>query len=372
MKNILLFLLISLLMLSCSNPTDNTEPIDEADIDTKIGQMLLIGFRGLSVTPNDQIVKDAKEGRIGGIILFDRDVELQTNVRNIESPEQVKNLVASIQQHSEIPLFVAIDQEGGRVNRLKERFGFPKTVSQQYLGQLNNNDSTRFYAEQTAATLSSLGINVNFSPVVDLNINPTSPAIGNIERSFSADPGVVYNHSKIVIEEHHEKNLLNALKHFPGHGSAESDSHLGFTDITNTWQSVELEPYRMLINNGFADFVMTAHIYNQNLDSEYPATLSNKIMTKILREQLNFTGVIISDDMNMSAISQHYGLETAIEKSINAGVDILIFANNLIYDEQIAVKGVDIIKKLVEEGKISKERINDSYNRIMKLKEKLL
>jgi len=367
-KHIVFIPVLLILIFSC---TEVNGPIErQISLDDKIGQMLLVGFRGLSVSDGDQIVRDIKLGRIGGVVLYDRDVALGSDVRNIQSPGQLKSLITSLQNSAQIPLFVAIDQEGGKVNRLKTKYGFPASVSQQYLGTLNNPDSTKYYADRTAKTLFDLGINLNFSPVVDVNVNPKSPAIGAVERSFSADPQIVSDNAQIVINSHHQKNILTSLKHFPGHGSAASDSHLGFTDVTSTWQSLELEPYQNLINNNYQDFVMTAHIFNANLDPEYPATLSKKIMTGILREQLNFKGVIITDDMGMGAITSQFGLETAVEKSIEAGVDILLFANNLNYDEHIAEKVIKIVKSLIADGKISANRINESYKRIIALKKK--
>lgn len=365
----ILILFVILFIFSCDKVNDPVEP--EVSIDEKIGQMLLIGFRGYSVSQESEIIKDIKLGRIGGVVLYDRDVALASDQRNIQSPEQVKSLVKYLQDNAKVKLFISIDQEGGRVNRLKTKYGFPSTVSNQYLGTLNNQDSTTFYALRTATTLSSLGINLNYAPVVDLNINPLSPAIGKIERSFSANSSIVSKHSELVINAHKARRVLNSLKHFPGHGSADVDSHLGFTDVTATWSEKELEPYYYLINAGKANVIMTAHIFNSNLDPVYPATLSYNILTKLLRIKMKFTGVIISDDMNMGAISQHFGLETAIEKGINAGLDILLFANNISYDPEIAVKAKNIILKLIKEGKIAESRIDESYNRIMSLKRQL-
>lgn len=363
---ILLSVMIGML-ISCSS---STEPV-EVPIEEKIGQMLLIGFRGISISDSNQIAKDIKNGRVGGVVLFDVDVALGYTQRNIVSPSQVKELISSLQSFAKIPLFVGVDQEGGKVARLKEKYGFPHNVSQQYLGNLNNQDSTRYYAGVTAQTLNEVGFNLNFAPVVDLNVNPDNPVIGKIERSFSADASIVVNNSVWVIEEHHNRNIKCTMKHFPGHGSSTSDSHQGLTDVTKTWSEIELKPYQDIIEMGKADFIMTAHIFNSNLDADYPATLSKNIITGILRNQLKFDGVIVSDDMNMKAITDYYGLSNAIELSINAGVDILVFGNNLIYDEMIATKAIDIIKKLIDDGKISKERIDESYQRIMKMKSNL-
>lgn len=367
-KILFLCLIIPLIF---SDIYENIPQDTEDELDQKIGQMLLVGFRGLKVSENDQIARDIISGRIGGVILFDRDIELKSDTRNIKSPEQLKSLITNLQSFALVPLFISIDQEGGRVNRLKEKYGFPKTVSQQYLGKLNNSDSTKYYAEGMAITMKNAGINLNFAPVVDLNVNQESPAIGKLERSYSSRPDIVKINSEIFIAAHHRVNILTALKHFPGHGSATNDTHLGFTDVTSTWQSSELEPFRDLLKSGYDDLVMTAHIFNANLDPLNPATLSRNIIHGILREQLGYDGVIISDDMNMGAITNHYEFEEAIEKTINAGVDILLFGNNLVYDKKIAEKATVIIKKLIKEKKISKERIEESYRRIIKLKKRI-
>jgi len=340
-------------------------------LERKIGQMLIIGFRGLEVDDSSSIVKDIKDGRVGGVILFDVDVALGYTERNIRNPEQVKTLIAALKKHANIPIFVSIDQEGGKVSRLKEKYGFPPTVSQQYIGQINNQDTTYFYANRTATTLQELGFNLNFAPVVDLNINPDNPVIGKLERSFSSSVEVVSQNAKWVIEAHHQKGIYCTMKHFPGHGSSSADSHLGFVDVTHTWKTEELIPYSDIVSANLVDCIMTAHIFNANLDPKYPATLSSLIITGILRNQLKYSGVVISDDLTMKAITDYFGFETAIEKAINAGVDILLFGNNLIYDENIASKVISTIKKLVDEGKITKSRIDESYKRIINLKNKM-
>lgn len=344
----------------------------EASLETRVGQMLLIGFRGLEVDENSSIVRDIREGRIGGVILFDYDVALKSPVRNVASPEQVKTLVADLQAvDPTVPLFVAIDQEGGRVNRLKEKYGFPPTVSQGWLGSRNDPQLTAEYAGQIAATLAGLGINVNFAPVVDVNVNPDNPVIGKLERSFSSDPQQVAVHAREVIVAHLVKGVFTALKHFPGHGSSTTDSHLGFTDVTHTWSESELIPYREILRSSGADMIMTAHVFNAGLDPLWPATLSQATITGLLREQLQYDGVVVSDDMQMQAIADHYSLETVLEQAILAGADLLIFGNNLTYDEQIASKAGQIIAHLVRSGRISQARINESYARIMHLKRRL-
>ena len=371
MKNSILIslLIVSFLFISisCSQGQEN-----EVTLDEKIGQMLKVGFRGLSVDENSPIVEDIRKYHIGGVVLFDYDVPRDTALRNISSHGQVQNLVQDLQRFADIPLIIAIDQEGGRVARLKPRYGFEKSVSAQYLGSLQNADSTRKYAHQTGQTLSELGINTNLAPVVDVNINPENPVIGGIERSFSDDPSVVTRHARLYIETLHEYGIITTLKHFPGHGSSRDDSHLGVVDVTDYWKQKELVPYRNLIESGTADIVMTAHIFNAALDSTYPATLSKPIITGILRDSLRFNGVVMSDDLQMKAIRTEYGLKETIKMSIQAGVDILSFANNSIFDAEIAAKAHGIIIELVEEGSLSEGRIDQSYDRIMSLKRKYL
>jgi beta-N-acetylhexosaminidase len=330
--------------------------------------MLMIGFRGLEVHNKHFIVQDIRERHLGGVVLFDYDIPSQQAVRNIESPSQVKALIASLKSVSATPLLIAIDQEGGIVARLKERHGFPPTVSHQHLGQLNDLETTYNHAIAVAKTLADLGMNLNLAPVVDICVNPDNPIIARYERCFSDDPLIVTNHALQFIQAHHQEGVLCALKHFPGHGSSTADSHRGLTDITQTWSRVELQPYVRIIGTGEADAVMTAHVFNANLDSQYPATLSPFTITGILREQLNYNGVVISDDMQMGAIVSHYGFEMAIQKAIEAGVDILVFANNSVYEEDIAVRAIKAIWRLVQAGTLSEARINESYRRIRRLK----
>lgn len=360
------FVLILSFAVATSGCSQNQN--DLPSLDEKIGQMLKVGFRGLEVSENSPVIQDIKKYHLGGVVLFDYDVPRDTAMRNVASPEQLRKLTQELQQASETPLIIAIDQEGGRVARLKPRYGFQPTVSAQYLGELQSADSTEKYAHQTGQILSELGINTNLAPVVDVNINAQNPVIGGIERSFSPDPLVVAQQAERYIQTLHQYGIITTLKHFPGHGSSKDDSHLGVVDVTDYWQQEELIPYKELIDSGQADIVMTAHIFNAKLDSDYPATLSKPVITGILRDSLGFDGVVMSDDLQMKAIRTQYGLKETIKLSIQAGVDMLSFANNSIFDADIAAKAHQIIKELIEEGSISEDRIDESYQRIMKLK----
>ncbi len=335
----------------------------------KIGQMIMVGFRGFTVDDDSAVVADIEAGRIGGVILFDYDVPRRVFERNVESPEQVRRLTADLQARAAVPLFIAVDQEGGRVARLKERYGFPSSPSQGFLGDLDDPAETERVADLTARTLADAGINMNFAPVVDLNANPDNPIIGKLERSFSADPPVVIRHGKIMIESFRRAGVISALKHFPGHGSSRADSHEGFVDVTRFWSEEELVPFAVLIEEGFADMVMTAHIFNEHLDPELSATLSRSTIGGILRDRLGFDGVVVSDDLQMGAIHDIYSFEETIEKALLAGVDILLFANNSVYDEDVAKKAVEVIMTLLERGVIDLEQIDRSCERILELKQ---
>ncbi|MCK5832083.1 glycoside hydrolase family 3 protein [bacterium] len=369
---VLIFILLMLsFFLACekspSEPDDN-----DAELEFKIAQMLMVGFRGTELTDTNHIVEDIEERKIGGVVLYEFDAPSCFRPRNIQSPTQLAALVSDLQALDTIPLLIGIDQEGGYITRLKESYGFPPSVSAQHLGEVNIADTTQYWASLCANTLQEMGINLNLAPVVDLNINPDCPAIGHWERSYSANPDSVVFHAEIVIEEHHNRGILTTLKHFPGHGSSEDDTHWGMADVTDTWAPVELEPYSQLIEGGYSDLVMTAHISNTNLDPTYPATLSGDIITGILRDSLGYDGVVISDDMMMGAINEYFGLEEALELTINAGVDIIIFSNNTsTYDPNIAQTAIAIIANLVEEESIPRSRIEEAYARVTALKSRL-
>ncbi|HYI78109.1 MAG TPA: glycoside hydrolase family 3 N-terminal domain-containing protein [Chryseolinea sp.] len=334
-------------------------------LDIKIGQMILIGFPGPAV--DFKVLEEIRAGKVGSIILFEK------NIPPTNSFVALKKIIWTYQQAATIPLFVSIDQEGGRVNRLKDKYGFPRSITAAAMGKSPNLDSVRFYAEATASTLAGLGINMNFGPVVDLASNPNNPIIAKYGRAFSANEDSVVLFAKEFIKEHHRFNVLTSLKHFPGHGSSKDDTHLGIADVTNTWEERELKPYASLIDSGYVDAIMTSHIVNRKLDKQgNPGTLSTDILDGILRKRLKYQGVIFTDDMQMHAITKHYGLEDAIKLAINGGVDIMTFSNNIQgSDERTVDKVHAIIKEFVSKGIVKKERIDESYARIMKLKSRL-
>ena len=338
-------------------------------------KMLMVGFKGDSVTDSSDAARYVRDLKVGGIILFDVDLTGTAKIgsRNITSKEQQKKMTADLQRYAGGNLLIAIDQEGGMVRRLRPEYGYSQTVSQEYLGKINSRDTTMKYAGRMAKEIKESGVNVNLAPLIDVNVNPECPVIGALHRSYSSDTAIVSNNAKWSIEAHHRNGVLCAVKHFPGHGSSASDSHYGLTDVTDTWQSYELAPFRELISSGKADMVMTAHIFQRNLDPEYPATLSKKIIDGVLRKQLGFEGVVLTDDMYMQGIIDNYKVEDAIVLAINAGADILVMGNNIStgYEPERPFHIVDMIVRAVKEGRIDQQRLIESNRRIDSLIDKL-
>lgn len=355
---------IAIIILVCGAITGRAQKADSLDI--KIGQMLLIGFPKAEVDP--VVLEEVRKGKVGSLIIFEKNIPAKNSFIGL------KKITWTYQKAAPIPLFISIDQEGGRVNRLKDKYGFPRSITAEAMGKAKSLDSVRIYSEITAATLAGLGINMNFAPVVDLSSNPANPIIARYGRAFSANEDSVTIFAKEFIKGHRKFNVLTSLKHFPGHGSSKADTHLGVADVTNTWEKRELEPYQDLISSGYADAVMTSHIVNKKLDPEgHPGTLSDDILTGILRRELGFNGVVFTDDMQMHAITKHYGLEDAIRLAVLAGVDIMTFSNNISgSDERTVDKVHSIIRGMVTKGIITETRIDESFDRIMKLKNELI
>ena len=334
-----------------------------------IGQMFTVGFRGCAVGPDHWIAEALARDHLGGILLFERNVD--GTVQNISSPQQLKELIHSLNQYAIEKPFIALDQEGGKVCRLKEQAGFAPSRSAAELAGAGMT-ATAEAAAVMAAEMAALGITLNFAPVVDLDLNPDNPIIGRYQRSFGAEVPAVVAHAQAFITAHHRHGIGCCLKHFPGHGSSGHDSHLGFVDVSPCWQSVELEPYRILLAGGYDDGIMTAHLVNRQLDpTGLPATLSALIITGLLRRQLGFAGVIFSDDLQMRAISLGWTYVEAVQQAVLAGVDVLVVGNNLSPREDVVGEGIRAIETLLDSGRIDAQRILQSLARIALLKKKI-
>lgn len=334
-----------------------------------IGQMFVIGFDGLTVRPGDPVAVAIQRDRAGGVILFDRD--MAGGRRNVESPDQVRALLAGLEGMAATPLLVCVDQEGGLVRRLKEGDGFTPCPAAARLGRDDDPALTRCHAEAMAAELAWLGFNCNLAPVVDLARNPDNPIIARHERTFGLDPALVIRHAAVFIEAHHYHGLACVLKHFPGHGSSNEDSHLGMADVSATWDPIELEPFARLIEQGLADAVMTAHVVHRGLDPELPATLSPRIISELLRGRLGFQGPVFSDDLQMAAIRAQWGFEESVRRAVLADVDVMVVGNNLGRDPDAVRRGIAVIEAMLARGEIDTGRIVRSLARIQQLKNTL-
>ena len=341
---------------------------DKVSLEEKIGQMLIIGFSG--ETMPEELKVSIEQYNVGGVILFNKS-SIPARVPNINNPEQLKSLIASIQKLSKTKMFISVDQEGGFVARLKASDGFTTkdTASAKQIALSKNPNTVYSESVKIAKMLRGLGFNLNFAPSVDLDINPNSPAIGKYERSFSSDPKMVVIYAKAFIDGHHSESIITSLKHFPGHGSSTEDSHEGFVNITETYQNDELLPFKNLILQGYKDTIMVAHVVNKHIDTVYPASLSSNFISHILRNKMGYKGVVVTDDLQMKAIVDHFSLEETVVATINAGTDILVYGNNLgVYNPNIAQEIVTIVVNNINSGKISEARINESYKRIINLK----
>jgi len=357
------YLFLTTLMVSTS--------YSNVSLDEKIAQMFMVGFFGTSAPQNSQICKDIQDYNLGSVILFDYNPTDKTKPKNISSKAQVAKLTSQLQKCSKNHnLLIAVDQEGGKVQRLKARYGFYGKFPKAKDAILMPREKMLEIYTSMAKELKSVGINYDLAPVVDLDINPKNYVIHRLGRSFGKDPRVVAMYANEFINAMHKYGVLTSLKHFPGHGSSLGDTHKGFVDVTNLWSKIELEPYRRLKDK--ADTVMVAHVYNKKLDRKYPATLSQKVVNGLLRKKIGFDGVVITDDLQMGAITSKYSLSKTIELAINAGDDILLFGNQLTPKKTVSIKTlVAITKKLIKKGKIKKSTIEKSYKRIQKLKAKL-
>jgi len=339
----------------------------QPDLKHELGQMLMVTVTGDSLEKTgasmDTLKSDLADGLVGGLVMY-------TWSNNLENPSQIAHLTSELQKRASVPLLLAIDEEGGLVARLGPSNGFAATPSAYQMGTVVDSETyTRRIAAMMAGWFVLTGLNIDLAPVVDVDVNPSSPAIGALGRSFSANPTDVSSHAGWFIDEFHRRSVLTTLKHFPGHGSATTDSHLGITDVTTTWSPMELNPYSALLRQQVVDAIMTAHIFNAKIDSVYPATLSGATVGGILRQQLGFQGVVISDDMEMGAITSTYGTDQAAELAVKAGVDVLLYTSNLdSTGHSLARRIVDVLARAVQEGRISRGRIDSSYDRIMVMK----
>lgn len=345
-------------------PARAAEAPAQPELEQMLGAMLMLGFRGASLPASDSFAALLREGKIGNVILFDRDVT-EGGARNIDSPEQLRALTSALRQAG--ARFIAVDQEGGQVRRLKPQKGFFDLPSAQALGQGNLN-VTYEKAEQQGRELKSLGINLDFAPVADVDSNPFNPAIGRLGRSFGSDPQNVARQALAFGQGLAKAGVAPTLKHFPGQGCAREDSHEGLTDISQCWNpEIDLLPYAEIFRKGWPGAVMVGHLFQQSLDGQLPASLSRKIVTGLLRRGLGWQGVVITDDLQMKAVAEGRELKEIFHLAIDAGCDILLLGNNLAYDPKLPQKAWTALRELAAEGLVTQERARASWERILAL-----
>ena len=332
------------------------EKVNEMTIDEKIGQLLIVGIDGYSI--DEKAIEMIQKYHIGGFILFNR---------NIQDANQTISLINSLKETNEsndIPLFISLDEEGGRVTRLPHEF--IKTPSSKKIGKKDDEIFTYEIGKTIGRNVKSLGFNLDFAPVLDIFSNPNNTVIG--DRAFGTNPKIVWKHGIQLMNGIKSENIIPVIKHFPGHGDTTVDSHedLPFIDKNlGQIENFELIPFKKAIEKG-AEVIMVSHIMLPNIDEANPATLSEKIINNILREELGFDGVIITDDMTMGAIVKNYDIGDASVKSLKAGSDIILVC----HDYENYIKVINAIKDAVDNGEISLDCINQKVYRILKLKEK--
>lgn len=334
-------------------------------IEDMAGQMVMVGFSGTSLDDAGvRAVRDqVSRGEIGGVMY------LRTNVESLEAVRAINRALVSARPW--LPPFIALDQEGGQIERLTSAVGFGEIPSARSVARGTPDEARSVYGA-LAAELAGQGFNLNFGPVVDLDLNPDNPIIARYQRAFGDDPEAVSALAAAFVEGHHAAGVATALKHFPGHGSSRDDSHEGFVDITGLWQPVELEPYRALIDADLVDMVMVAHLFNAEIQrgdaDQLPASLSQAWIEDVLRDDLGFDGVVITDDLEMGAIRSRFDLHDTIVRAVEAGVDILLFSNTAEYDPALGAEISQILVAEAEADPAFADRVAQSYARIIGLK----
>lgn len=341
-------------------------PAVAASLEQMAGQMVIVGFSGDDADDKSVVAlrRQIADGLLGGVMY------LKPNVKSLAAVTAM-NAAFRAAAPADLPPFLALDQEGGMVERLTSAVGFTELPRAAEVARAQSPQQAEATYAGMARALAKAGFTVNFAPVVDLDVNPRNPVIGRFGRAFAADPKRVADYAAAFVRAHHAAGLLTSLKHFPGHGSSTADSHEGFVDITRTWKATELAPYRRLIEAGLVDMVMVGHLYYAAYgagSAQLPASLSPKWIEGVLRGELGYAGVVVSDDLEMGAIRKRFSLEQSVIASVKAGVDVLLFSNTASYDPGLAARVRGILVAEAERDPAFRARIEASYARIAAVK----
>lgn len=341
-------------------------PAQAQTLEEMAGQMIVVGFAGNSVGEIAGLRDQIAEGRIGGVMY------LKNNVASLDTVREMNKVLRGARP--DLPPFITIDQEGGAVERLTKDVGFPEIPSAaDVAATMDPVEAGKLYSD-LAHRLAELGFTVNFGPVADVNVNPRNPIIAEFGRAYSDQAIKVVQYDAEFVAAHDEAGVVSVLKHFPGHGSSTGDSHEGFVDISKTWDRSELAPYKMLIANGApVGMVMVGHLYVGDVGDEgrVPASLSPHWIDQVLRKEVGFSGVVITDDLEMAAVRDHYELEDRIVRAVNAGVDVLLFSNTARPRASIGDDVRTILVRHAESDPAFRARIEASYARIVALKARI-
>lgn len=359
-KLLIIMLILQVISTACKSLEEDKiqDKLDSMTLEEKAGQLLIVGFKGTFL--NDRTKSYINDLKVGGLILFDR---------NIESKGQIIGLVEEIKgsnAEEDIPLFLCIDEEGGSISRLpKEYRRLPDPFQ---IGETNDVDIAFQFGQLLRNRVKGLGLNLNFAPVLDIHSNPDNPVIG--KRAYGTNPERVSDIGLEVAKGIRNSSIIPAVKHFPGHGDTSTDSHLELPIIDKSLEELrnfELIPFEDAIENNI-EMIMMAHILLPSLDKDYPATLSKKIVHDLLRDEMGYEGVIVSDDMTMGAIVNNFTLEDACIDFLKAGGDILLVCHGEDNPRIVFDKIIDA----VEIGELSMEEIDEKVYRILELKDRYL
>ncbi len=357
-----LILVTALFISSCSSE----EPVDKKPSFTykQIGQMLVVGFRGTEIDSESPIVRDIKERNLGGVILYSYDYLTHSYKRNIESPDQLLQLNSALVGYSINPPFISVEHDGSEHSALHNLYPDIENIFKQnsFSDTLKLRNNSRRFAQEFMV----VGINTNLHPRLDLKTKESSTAA-----LISSDPQKVTEISNLILDEYDTEKLLSVPKYFPGYSS---DYHPtdSSDNVSEVWSERFLAPYKNLFEQRTIRAIQVSHATNANIDSTWPGTFSYSTVSGLLRDSLGFDGVVFSDDLQKPIITSNYDLETTILQSLNAGVDVLVFGNNHEYDPEIASKAIQIIQKLLNEGKIQPETIQQALERIDQLKQDVI
>ncbi len=328
--------------------------INDYSLEEKVGQMIGLAFSG---TEYSEELRMQVEDIQAGLIIYFKD--------NCQSPKQVFELNQLINKNAKIKPFIAIDQEGGMVARVTE--GIVQSPGAMAISATNNPSNAYKLAYNMGLDLRKLGFNFNFAPVADINCNPLNPVI-NV-RSYSEKPDVVSTYVREAVRGYQDANLMTSLKHFPGHGDTVVDTHLGLAKVNFDKErlfNVELKPFIMAVHENMPG-IMAAHVMYTTIDEKYPTTLSSKVIGGLLRKELAYDGLVVTDSLTMKAVFDNFTLEEIVEHSMNSGCDILLLCGAR--DIKMQKEFYDIAIRLVKEGRVSMSIVNDSFTRIMRYKQ---